>query len=201
MVVRSSRPTSATSPSANAPKKPCANRRRNTTRCSIRWTKATPSSKCCMTRTESRLTGVFSKSIRRLKNTSGSRARKAKPFVNLGWASSRDGLKFTGTWPRRAKASRCEDHSEPLRRTFDFYAFRIGAPDERKVAVMFTNISDRNRAEEALRESERRTQEHAAELADLHRRKDEFLAMLSHELRNPLSPILNAAHILRLQKD
>ncbi len=32
----------------------------------------------------------------------------------------------------------------------------------------------------------------AEALADLHRRKDEFLAMLSHELRNPLSPILNA---------
>src|SRR5262245_2804722 len=63
------------------------------------------------------------------------------------------------------------------------------------------DITARKRAEEALRESERRTQEHAAELADLHRRKDEFLAMLSHELRNPLSPILNAAHILRLQKD
>jgi PAS domain S-box-containing protein len=63
------------------------------------------------------------------------------------------------------------------------------------------NFIIRARAEEASRESERRTQEHAAELADLHRRKDEFLAMLSHELRNPLSPILNAAHILRLQKD
>jgi PAS domain S-box-containing protein len=63
------------------------------------------------------------------------------------------------------------------------------------------DIAERKRAEAALRESERRTQDHAAELADLHRRKDEFLAMLSHELRNPLSPILNAAHILRLQKD
>jgi PAS domain S-box-containing protein len=29
-------------------------------------------------------------------------------------------------------------------------------------------------------------------------RKDEFLAMLSHELRNPLGPILNAVHLLRL---
>ena len=33
--------------------------------------------------------------------------------------------------------------------------------------------------------------------ADLHRRKDEFLAMLSHELRNPLAPILNAVQLLR----
>ena len=59
----------------------------------------------------------------------------------------------------------------------------------------------RRRAETGLRESERRMQEHAAELADLHRRKDEFLAMLSHELRNPLAPILNAVHLLRLQDD
>jgi signal transduction histidine kinase len=30
------------------------------------------------------------------------------------------------------------------------------------------------------------------------RRKDEFLAMLAHELRNPLAPIRNAAHVIRL---
>jgi signal transduction histidine kinase len=31
------------------------------------------------------------------------------------------------------------------------------------------------------------------------RRRDEFLAMLAHELRNPLAPILNAAHLMRLR--
>ncbi len=56
------------------------------------------------------------------------------------------------------------------------------------------DITDRARLE-------RQTEAQAAELTDLHHRKDEFLAMLSHELRNPLSPLLNAAHILRLQKD
>jgi PAS domain S-box-containing protein len=35
-----------------------------------------------------------------------------------------------------------------------------------------------------------------AALRDLGRRKDEFLAILSHELRNPLAPILNAAQVL-----
>jgi signal transduction histidine kinase/CheY-like chemotaxis protein len=39
---------------------------------------------------------------------------------------------------------------------------------------------------------------HALQEAD--RRKDEFLAMLSHELRNPLAPILNAVQLLQLQK-
>jgi PAS domain S-box-containing protein len=48
---------------------------------------------------------------------------------------------------------------------------------------------------------ERKTQEQAAALVDLDRRKDEFLAMLSHELRNPLAPILNAALLLRLHSN
>ena len=39
------------------------------------------------------------------------------------------------------------------------------------------------------------------ELSEMHRRKDEFLAMLSHELRNPLAPILNAVQLLRLEKN
>ena len=39
----------------------------------------------------------------------------------------------------------------------------------------------------------------SAELSDLHRRKDEFLAMLSHELRSPLAPISNAVQILGMQ--
>ena len=50
------------------------------------------------------------------------------------------------------------------------------------------------------RRLERQMQEQAAALADLDHRKDEFLAMLSHELRNPLAPILNAVQVLQLQK-
>jgi signal transduction histidine kinase/DNA-binding response OmpR family regulator len=38
----------------------------------------------------------------------------------------------------------------------------------------------------------------AAELAEADRRKDEFLAMLAHELRNPLAPILSGVEILRV---
>jgi signal transduction histidine kinase/ActR/RegA family two-component response regulator len=35
------------------------------------------------------------------------------------------------------------------------------------------------------------------ELREAHARKDEFLATLAHELRNPLAPIRNAMHVLR----
>ncbi len=46
---------------------------------------------------------------------------------------------------------------------------------------------------------ERVMQAQAAALAALDHRKDEFLAMLSHELRAPLAPIVSAVQILRLQ--
>jgi PAS domain S-box-containing protein len=45
-------------------------------------------------------------------------------------------------------------------------------------------------------EAERDQMLEALKLAD--RRKDEFLAMLAHELRNPLAPISTAAHVLKL---
>ena len=58
----------------------------------------------------------------------------------------------------------------------------------------FYDITERSRLE-------RKTQEQARALADLHHRKDEFLAMLSHELRNPLAPLTSAVQLLGLQKD
>jgi signal transduction histidine kinase/CheY-like chemotaxis protein len=50
--------------------------------------------------------------------------------------------------------------------------------------TVIDDITDRKRAEAALREADRR--------------KDEFLATLAHELRNPLSPIRNAVQVLQV---
>jgi signal transduction histidine kinase len=61
------------------------------------------------------------------------------------------------------------------------------------ILLAIEDVTDRRRLE-------RQMQEQAAALADLDHRKDEFLAMLSHELRNPLAPILNAVQVLQLQK-
>ena len=66
--------------------------------------------------------------------------------------------------------------------------------DDRQVAQCnIRDISVRSRLE-------KQTQKQASELSDLHRRKDEFLAMLSHELRSPLAPIANAVQLLGLQR-
>jgi PAS domain S-box-containing protein len=53
------------------------------------------------------------------------------------------------------------------------------------------DVTERKRMEQQLRE-------YAADLSDADRRKNEFLAMLAHELRNPLATIRNAVQVMRL---
>ena len=68
------------------------------------------------------------------------------------------------------------------------------ADDHAKGAVvMYKNITERKKAEQVLCES-------AKAMVSLDHRKDEFLAMLGHELRNPLAPIANAVQLMRLHK-
>jgi PAS domain S-box-containing protein len=54
--------------------------------------------------------------------------------------------------------------------------------EPQRLFVFCRDITERKRAEKALLKADQR--------------KDEFLAMLAHELRNPLAPIRNAAHVL-----
>lgn len=65
-------------------------------------------------------------------------------------------------------------------------------PAGQGLAIYFRDISDRKRAEEELH----RAQE---SLRESDRRKSEFLALLAHELRNPLAPIANGLKILSLR--
>src|SRR5688572_7763558 len=64
----------------------------------------------------------------------------------------------------------------------------------RTYSVIIRDITERKRLEAELRRR-------AEELTEADRRKDEFLAMLAHELRNPLAPILNAVTIQRARPD
>ena len=58
-------------------------------------------------------------------------------------------------------------------------------------ATVSQDVTERKRLEDNLRRL-------AADLSEADRRKNEFLAMLAHELRNPLAPISNAVRALRL---
>ena len=75
---------------------------------------------------------------------------------------------------------------------------------------LVAEVAERRRAEESLSElnaslDQRVTErtaalrESEARLLEASRRKDEFLATLAHELRNPLAPVRNAVHFLKLR--
>jgi signal transduction histidine kinase len=56
---------------------------------------------------------------------------------------------------------------------------------ERTNLALQGEVAERGRVEQALKEADRQ--------------KDEFLAMLAHELRNPLAPIRNAVHLMKMK--
>jgi len=77
-------------------------------------------------------------------------------------------------------------HGEPAR--FNDAAERIVAGIAAQAAVAIDNARLHEQSERLIRQ-----------LREADRRKDEFIATLSHELRNPLAPLRNALHLLRLQ--
>lgn len=78
-------------------------------------------------------------------------------------------------------------------RPIDDTAAPIRGADEalRGVVLVFHDVSDRRTMEHQLKQR-------AEELEEADRRKDEFIAVLAHELRNPLAPIRAAGQVLRL---
>lgn len=83
---------------------------------------------------------------------------------------------------RTGEPLRFEERSARTGRWYRTFASRVGGPGSLRLAIVFDDISERKNAELSLREADRR--------------KDEFLAMLGHELRNPLAPLSNAVALL-----
>ena len=110
----------------------------------------------------------------------GRTMREFAPEHEEWWFETYGRVALTG------EATRFENYAGRLgQRWFDVYAFRVGTAEQRQVAVLFNDISTRKRAESALH--------------DANRRKDEFLATLAHELRNPLAPLRTGLELARLK--
>lgn len=92
---------------------------------------------------------------------------------------------------RTGEAIRFVQEEKAMNRWFDIYASRLGGEGSDLVAVLFSDITQRLLAEQDMR----RLNE---ELAQANRRKTEFLATLAHELRNPLAPLSNGLHLMRM---
>lgn len=90
----------------------------------------------------------------------------------------------------RVQATGRPEHLEHLhtppggeQRWIEIRAYRI---PNGHLAVFFHDVTRRKETEDALRQA--------------NARKDEFLAMLAHELRNPLAPISSAASLMQMKK-
>ncbi|QEH38408.1 Aerobic respiration control sensor protein ArcB [Aquisphaera giovannonii] len=120
-----------------------------------------------------------------LREATGRRVRDLVPGLEAHWYEVYSRVAETG------EPVRFENEARALGgRWFDVYAFRIGEPSQRRVAVLFTDVTGRRELERSLRHR-------ARELAEADHRKNEFLAMLAHELRNPLSAIHSAVQVAR----
>jgi PAS domain S-box-containing protein len=136
----------------------------------------------------------------------GTCIREGRPVVNDDFDSN------PATWPWRA-ATRSHglraSAAFPLHRAgqaigaITFYASRPGFFTAGQVDLIESLAADLSFALDAMEQERRRTaaeqelRQAIGRLQEADQRKDEFLGMLSHELRNPLAPIRNAVFILR----
>ncbi len=81
-------------------------------------------------------------------NARGRRMREIAPQHEEHWFEIYGRIALTG------EPARFENRAEQLDRWYDVHAFRVGEPQERKVAIFFDDITARKQAEKALQESE-----------------------------------------------
>jgi diguanylate cyclase (GGDEF)-like protein/PAS domain S-box-containing protein len=90
-----------------------------------------------------------------LANAEGRTLRELVPDIEPYWIDA------YGRVARTGEPIRFVEYAESMGRWFDDYAFRIGDPQECKVAVLFNDITERKRAEHALQESVALLRHHA----------------------------------------
>jgi PAS domain S-box-containing protein len=85
-----------------------------------------------------------------LKNARGKRMREMAPLHEERWFELYGRVALTG------ESVHLENEAAELHRWYEVHASRIGEPSERRVAILFSDITARKLAENALRESEAR---------------------------------------------
>ena len=88
---------------------------------------------------------------------------------------------------RTGETVHMENYSLELDTYYDLYAWKS---HESKVAIAFSNVTDKKKAEESLKKSN-------DDLEKSIEMKDEFLSLISHELRTPLTVIISAIQMLK----
>ena len=113
------------------------------------------------------------------------RDRMINKFLPLVWATG------TGTTDVRFQPLTAAD---PIWMRYSATVIKNDQGQPAGLAVISQDMSERRQLEDDLRQM-------ASDLSEASHRKDEFLATLAHELRNPLAPIRNGLQVMRLAPD
>ena len=113
-----------------------------------------------------------------IRNATGRRIRELVPLLEERWFEIYGGVALTG------EPLHFENPSTQVQGYFEVFAWRIGAPSERKVAILFNDVSERKRTEQEL----------AADMAALRQIHSLSTSLLeSSELEPLLQRIMDAA--------
>lgn len=119
-----------------------------------------------------------------MRDAVGKRMREFAPEHEDYW------FEIYGEIVRTGEPRRFVRHAAHVGRLWlDVFAFRLDPPEAHQLAVIFKDITEQKQATDAL-------QANQSYLRQLNERKDEFLAMLAHELRNPLAAVQSGVEVI-----
>lgn len=125
------------------------------------------------------------------KNALGKRVRELDPHHEQHWFENYGRVALTG------EPVRFENSTEARYRWYDVFAYRVGRPEERKVAILFNDITQRKTMEQDLARAHAELQDYAHNLEALVTERtatlqrtvadlEAFSFTISHDLRSPL---------------